>query len=655
MHAAPGRSARGPRPGAAWVLAGGVGALLSGAIFFGGGSTSGSVVELGIGVAAVGVGAALAAALRLVALPRLDRPATVGLVAVAALLGWTAVTITWSIAGDRSWSALNKGLVEAGLLVAGIVLGVLGARAARFAAALLAAVIGAALVWALLGKAIPALFPDGDRAARLRSPVGYWNGLALLADAALALGLWLGAAASARRSVRAAGALLFYLASVALILTASRAGVVGALVAVGLWIALSPERVEGTLVAVGAGVPAVAVGAWATTRSALVDDGIGRADRIGDGAAFGVLALAGAAVAVVLAPALARAVVVRVRPRALGRAAVAAACASVLVGALVLALAVGNPAAWAWDEFAGGAADVNDPSRLTSLSSNNRSEWWREAWRVFEADPLRGAGAGTFAVARLRYREDATEVTQPHSVPLQILAGGGIVGLGLALTAAVALGIASARSLRRLERGELQAARALVVLPAVWVLHSLVDYNLEFLAVTAPALVATGVLIAAGRPAARPPAWPAVAAAGALALVLVASLASPALSSRAVERSTRALDAGRPADASAEARRAQSLNPLALDPLYARARAAERLDDLDAAEAFYVDATERQRENPEPWYFLGLFRLDRGDLCGAYFALNEAYTLDPMSRRWVPGGPLDVARDAVDDEGACEP
>jgi hypothetical protein len=600
------------------------------------------------------VGAAVAAVLRLVELPRLDRPATVALVAVAVLLGWTAVTIIWSIAGDRSWSALNKGLVQAGFLVAGILLGVLGPRTARAAAVLLAAVIGVALVWALLGKAIPALFPDGDRAARLRSPVGYWNGLALLADAALALALWLGASSSLRRGARASGALLFYVATLALILTASRVGIAGALVAAGLWLALSPERLEGALLAVGAGVPAVAVGAWASTRSALVDDGVGRADRIGDGAAFGLLALAGAVLAVVLAAALRRRVLARVPKRALGRAAVGAAGAAALIAVIALALAVGNPAAWAWDEFAGGSADVNDPSRLTSLSSNNRSEWWGEAWRVFETQPLRGVGAGTFQVARLRYREDATEVTQPHSVPLQLLSGTGLVGLGLALVAAVSLGIACARSLRRLDGGEVAAARAIVVLPVVWALHALVDYNLEFLAVTAPALVATGALVAAGRPAARPPAWPAAAAAGALALVLVASLASPALSSRAVDRSTRALDDGRPDDAAADARRAQALNPLSLEPVYARARVAERAGDLDRAEAFYADATERQPQNPESWYFLGLFRLDRGELCGAYFALNEAYTRDPKSRRWVAGGPLDVAKDAVN-AGACEP
>ena len=62
---------------------------------------------------------------------------------------------------------------------------------ARRVAAVMAVVLGAALGWALLGVAIPSLFEDGDRIARLREPVGYWNALALLADGALAIGLWL--------------------------------------------------------------------------------------------------------------------------------------------------------------------------------------------------------------------------------------------------------------------------------------------------------------------------------------------------------------------------------------------------------------------------------------------------------------------------------
>lgn len=654
MPAAP-EEPPGRHPGVAWLLGGGVGAVLLVAVFFGGGSGNGSVLGLGLALLALLLGATIAASLRLVVLPRLDRATTIGLAAVVLLLGWVALTIVWSIAGDRSWAALNKGLVQAGFLLAGIVLGVLGARTARSAAWLLACILGAALVWALLGKAIPALYPDGDRAARLRSPVGYWNGLALLADVALAFGLWLGIAASRRVAVRAAGALLFYTATLALSLTASRSGVVGAALAVGLWLALSSARVEGALLAVVAAAPAVAVAVWASTRPALVEDGVARADRVGDGAVFGLLALLGAAAAVGLALSVARLQLDGASRQRAARLLVLGALGGLAVALAALAIGVGNPATWAWDEFAGGGEDVNDPSRLVSLSSNNRSDWWGEAWEVFVAEPVVGAGAGTFEIARKRHRDDGTSVTQPHSVPLQLLAGGGVVSLVLALWAVVGFGTGAVRSLQRLDGGERAAGVALVAGPAVWGLHSLVDYDADFVAVTAPALVALGALVAAGRPGAGRPGWPVVAGASAAGLLVAASLVSPALSDRAVEHSTRFLDAGEIGRADDEARRAQSLNPLALEPIYARARAAERAGDDARALGFYEQAVDLQPENPEPWVILGRFRLAvLEDACGAYFALNAAYTIDPNGRQWVPGGPLDVARDAVN-AGACEP
>jgi hypothetical protein len=38
----------------------------------------------------------------------------------------------------------------------------------------------------------------------------------------------------------------------------------------------------------------------------------------------------------------------------------------------------------------------------------------------------------------------------------------------------------------------------------------------------------------------------------------------------------------------------------------------------------------------------------------AYRYLNNAYTLEPAGSQWVEGGPLDVARDAVN-AGSCAP
>jgi hypothetical protein len=70
--------------------------------------------------------------------------------------------------------------------------------------------------------------------------------------------------------------------------------------------------------------------------------------------------------------------------------------------------------------------------------------------------------------------------------------------------------------------------------------------------------------------------------------------------------------------------------------------------------AWHEKATELQPENPDAWYDLGLYHaIATGDQCAAYQGLNHSYTLDPNSSRWVAGGPLDVARDAVD-AGACE-
>ena len=146
----------------------------------------------------------------------------------------------------------------------GLLAGALFAGARRLAS-LLAVVVAAAIGWALLGVAIPSLFPDGDRIARLREPVGYWNALALLADGAIACGLWL--ASERRPGHRVAGAMLVYggRRDPARPVTA---GVVGAVAVVVLWLVLSRERLVDALRLVVFAGPGLAVGAWAFTRPA---------------------------------------------------------------------------------------------------------------------------------------------------------------------------------------------------------------------------------------------------------------------------------------------------------------------------------------------------------------------------------------------------
>jgi Flp pilus assembly protein TadD len=143
----------------------------------------------------------------------------------------------------------------------------------------------------------------------------------------------------------------------------------------------------------------------------------------------------------------------------------------------------------------------------------------------------------------------------------------------------------------------------------------------------------------------------AVTAVGAAAIVAVAL---PRLAQGQVDRGFDAIDAGRLSEAVDAADRARLLNPLSLGPLQLRAFAADAAGDRAAAVAWYEEATRLQPENPDTWYDLGLYHFTATqDLCAAYAALNHSYTLDPRSSRWTPGGPLDVAKDAVN-AGACE-
>ena len=69
----------------------------------------------------------------------------------------------------------------------------------------------------------------------------------------------------------------------------------------------------------------------------------------------------------------------------------------------------------------------------------------------------------------------------------------------------------------------------------------------------------------------------------------------------------------------------------------------------------YIRAVELQPDNPLTWYTLGIFEFEvRENLCAAYRFLNNSYTLDPAGNQWLKGGPLDIARDAVN-EGGCAP
>jgi hypothetical protein len=623
------------------------------ALFFGGGSDD----PVWLGAVALILAAAAAAAALLGALPW-PSPGPYGLafvVLLAAFVAWNGVTVSWSILPDRSWSYTNRGLVYASFSIVGLFLGALVPRAPRRLAFRLAALLALVLGWALLGKVVPSLFPDGARVARLRSPVGYWNALALLGDVALVLALWIASRRESDRRLRIGGALLAYAAVVTVLLTYSRAAVVVGGVAVAFWIALARPRLDSLAALVVAAVPAGLVAALASTSPGLTDDNQPHDARVRGGIFFALLLVAGAALVVGAAVSLLRYEAARpldsARRRMLIGRTLMAIAAAVVLGLVVSVARAGGPANWVdarADEFTNVQQQpTQGPSRIGSFSSANRWTWWKEAWWAFTDRPLQGTGAGSFELAhRLERRDFSPPGKEPHNIALQFLSETGLVGFALFAGAVAAAVLGVRDSLRRLEAPDRVAAIALSAGLVAYVLHGLVDFHWDFVAVTGTALLVVGALLGAGRPPvsrrAAQPLW--AVGAGALALAAVFSLASPWLADRKLED---ALTARSGAERIRAAKEAHSLNPFAVEPLLIWANAEP---DIPEAKEVFRKATRIQPENPQVWYEFGVFELEVDNFpLLAYQYLNRSYRLDPFGPASERGGPLDEARDAVNE------
>ena len=340
---------------------------------------------------------------------------------LAVLAVWSAVSIAWSIEPDRSWAYANRGLVY-------LAFALLGAFAADRLKELMygfAGLLGAVCAWSLAGKALPWLYEDYGRIARLRAPVGYWNALALLGAVALPIGLCL-----ANRH-RVAGTLLVYGWLVAIALTYSRGGVIVAVLAVAAWIALSRAWADALATLVAAGLPGRdRRSPWRSSSPGVTDDGQSHSTRVTDGAIFGVVVLAGLGVAALLG---------RIPPpeptRAVRRAALAL-LAVVAAGAIVVGAV--HARSW-WDQF-------TSPTvvRAVELGGPLHERGLELPLDVVEAGLAR-AGRHIRPAARARARSTSrtsatarrasTSTHEPHSLPVQFLTETGVVGLLLFVVA----------------------------------------------------------------------------------------------------------------------------------------------------------------------------------------------------------------------------
>ena len=535
-----------------------------------------------------------------------------GYVAAAAALGllagWTLLSAAWSHAPARALVEYDRTLLY---LLAFLVAGSLGRSPQRLRWALrgLAAAAFAVCLCSLITRLAPDVWPIDPTVAadRLSYPLGYWNAQGLLASIGIVLAFALTCDEREAPLVRVLAAAALPVLGPALLLTFSRGAIAAG--AVGLLVLVLAGRPRALLTGALVAVPAVAVAALSAYGADLLasaDPTTAAATAQGHDVALVVAicaVLAGAARAALL-PVDRRLAGLR-GPQALRSPRVrAGALAGLAVVVAALAVGLGAPGAVQrqYDRYVEGDTISHETSsdvrnRLTNPGNNGRIGQWRVAADAFEAQPLHGRGAGTYALDWDRDRRQDYQVEDAHSLYVEVLGELGVVGFVLVVGAILlVLGGFAVRA-----RGpDRMVGAALLGAGVAWALHAGVDWDWEMPALTLWLFATGGLALAApaDAPAAlsAPPLGRILLALGCLVLALVP--ARVYLSEGPLRDSARA---------------------------FARGDCAATIDRaLDSSSALGV--------RPEPFVLLGYcdVRVGRADL--AVRALANAVRKDP--RNW---------------------
>jgi len=609
-------------------------------------------------------------------MPVQRRPSRLYVAALAALACyalWAGLSILWSFGPELSWTAFNYAAFYLGVAA---VLGVTptGRAQLRLAGIGFLAVTVAAGCYAFAGKVLPDLVTHAHTYARLDSPVGYWNVLALLMVMALPVALSLAARRGAPLLLRGAAAVAASLLAFTFVFSFSRGGVLALAVALIVYFSLTDRRLA-SIASLAAIAAPVAAALWRVrdlgTLFTATADGPLRTAQGHTLLRWSLMALAAAFVLELGLAALERGVR---WPRALRTAAGAVILAGLVLGAGGGALVyVDRQGGTSWlrdrydalasDSDARGAAD--SPGRLLSLNTG-RPPLWRHALEQYEAGPKLGTGAGTYRFTYYRFRSGGGVTKHAHSQWLNALSELGVPGLAT-FVAAMALLLASA--LRGLRRGRSDRERALLAAlqaaTVAFVAHMSWDWDWDMAAAgTALFLVAaasssfitwrdaegndagTPLTVSDGSdqgdgglagedreaPVRRPRTAisPARILASGLLLLVAVSWWPPYLADRAQNRAVDEASKGDVALAVASARSARRWDPLAADPLMTLALLEQQQGRNRAALETLRAAASLQPQNFEVHYQLGLL-LERafGRRERAAAAFRRALELNP--------------------------
>ena len=365
---------------------------------------------------------------------------------------------------------------------------------------------------------------------RLNYPITYWNGLA----AFLVMGFWLalGAANAGGRLVWAQ-ALLLALATLFLelaLLPQSRAALWSLALVLPFFVVLSPHRFRALINLAIVCFPVVLL--WPALNRVYVATRDARLPEVAIASAMRAMTVS--VIIVMVLCALTRGVErLILRPRrkpdqtkdespgapgmasgqgpVLGRrptiliavALTAIICVALTAGLLLLDQKPGGLAGSvnrAWTQFSSDQGIGKTTStRFVQTSLNQRVSIWKVALGAFRTNPLHGIGAQNFENYFYQHRSNTLPVAQPHSQPLQLLAELGIPGALLWLAFAIWSLARGAISRFRTQRRTDQALMAAVVTAALgWFIHSSVDWLWQLTAVSLPAMLLFGAVVAVG-------------------------------------------------------------------------------------------------------------------------------------------------------------
>jgi hypothetical protein len=525
---------------------------------------------------------------------------TVG--ALAAYVAWVAVSTVWSPSATQPVLEVERTILYLAALLA--VLLVSSRRSPEIIVAGLLAAITGICAYALATRLFPGelvRYPPSE-GYQLSAPIGYWNGLGILATAGILLAVGV-AAHAVRHEARIAAALTVVVLGPTLYFTFSR----GALLALGIGGAamalIDPRR--GRL---GVTALAVVVAPALAVLIASRSDGLTRA-----GSPLDEAARDGHRLALILVPLAVLAIVVMSalwlaerrltigpsvrRGVALGLLAVA------LAGLGVIVARSGDPVDLLHkevDAFTGPLrSGKNLNGRLLNVSGNGRMDYWRAGWAAYEDHPLLGVGAGGYEREWLLRRPTAFYARDAHNLYLETLAELGPVGLILLVTA---LGVPLGAAFRVRHRRIVPAAAGAYT---AFLAHAALDWDWEIPAVTLSGLLCAAALLVAARTGStvrfsRP------LRIGALAVLvpLIALTFVGHVGNNALERSFEATardDYTRGAD---EARIARRWAPWSVEPWQRLGEAQLAAGDLAAARTSFRSAIERDSENWGLWYEL---------------------------------------------------